>query len=804
MIDLSGLRVIELGSGVSAAWATKWMADLGADVIKVESPGGDLLRERGPYPLSESGPDLNQAGFFHYLNANKRSVVLDPTDAGDREELLRLMASAEAVVHNWSIQQLEDARLRWEDLHPQFPDLVCCALTPFGLTGPHRHWRGEEITVANAGGWTYLSPGTSTEADRPPLKASGHQADLQTGATGAIATLAAVYRARKSGQGEQIDVAGQAVIGCMLEASLPRFTYSGEVADRFGTKGLNPWGLYACQDGLIFLMVAEEDQWERLVELMGNPDWAQLEIFAKMGDRFLNADALDIFMDEWVAGWTVDELFHEAQKRRICMAPVLETSDLVDNEHLKARGFLAQQNVAGQTLTVPGPPYRLSGGGWAIRRDAPKLGEHQDEVRAECQALSAGTIPPTQAETTPAARPLEGIRVLDLSWVWAGPYCTLQLAHLGADVVKVESASRSDLGRRLPIYAPDAPRDLDSSGYFNQWGQGKRSLALDLAHEEAIDLLKRLIADCDVLTENFASGVMDRLGLGWEVLKEINPRLIMASISGYGHTGPWASYSAYGPATPPISGLSAVSGYVGGDPQEVGLALGDPASGLTAAVGICAALISREQTGQGQHIEISLWEATSVLTGEAWLHHALRNESLPRMGNRDIQMVPHGCYATQEEGSWISIACANDSEWQALCSVFSPGLADDPRFRTAEERKAHEDELDPLLTEWVATQSRWPLTEKLQAVGVPAFPAVTTEELVADPHLADRGFFEKIEHPKVGARVHAGIPWLFSEADNGVKAHAPLLGTHTDEVLIERLGVSPKQISAWRESGLLR
>ena len=804
MIDLSGLRVIELGSGVSAAWATKWMADLGADVIKVEAPGGDRLRERGPFPASEAQPNLDHAGFFHYLNANKRSVVLDLDDPADHEELLALIGTAEGVVHNLPVHRLEETRLDWEHLHSLFPRLVVCALTPFGLTGPHRNWRGEELTVANAGGWTYLSPGTSTETDRPPLKASGHQADLQTGATGAIATLAALYGARQTGQGEHIDVSGQAVVGCMLEASLPRYTYSREVADRFGRKGLNPWGLYACQDGLIFLMVAEEDQWERLVDLMGRPDWAELEIFAKMNDRFLNADALDIFIDEWVAGWTVDELFHEAQKRRICMAPVLQTSDLVDNEHLKARGFLAQQNVAGQTLTVPGPPYRLSGGGWALRRDAPRLGEHQDEIKTEARQLPAKAREAARSETDSPHRPLEGIRVLDLSWVWAGPYCTLQLAHLGADVVKVESASRSDLGRRLPIYAKDAPRDLDCSGYFNQWGQGKRSLALDLAHEEAIEVLKQLIANCDVLTENFASGVMDRLGLGWDVLKEINPKLIMASISGYGHTGPWASYSAYGPATPPISGLCAVSGYVGGEPQEVGLALGDPASGLTAAAGICAALISRERTGEGQHIEISLWEATSVLTGEAWLHDALQNEPLARMGNRDIQMAPHGCYRTQEEKSWISIACASDAEWQALCSVFSPELANDPRFLTARERKAHEDELDRLLAEWVATQSRWPLTEKLQAAGVAAFPSVTTEELVADPHLNDRGFFEEIEHPKVGARVHAGIPWRLSVADNGVRSHAPLLGAHTDEVLTERLGATSEQIARWRDSGLLR
>lgn len=802
MISLSGLRILELGGGVSAPWATKWLADLGADVIKIEPPGGDPVRKRGPFPKSSNKESLEEAGFFHYLNTNKRSLVLDLDLPADRIELTSILKTVDAVVHNLSAPRIAELKLRWADLKPLHPQLVLCAMTPFGLTGPRSHWRAEEINTAHAGGWAYLVPGASKKPSQPPLKAAGHQADFQTGTTGAFSTLAALFRAQRTGSGEHIDISGQAVVASMLEAAVPYYTYREEVVDRFGQRGLNPWGIYTCRDGLIFLMIAEEDQWGRLIELMGNPDWAQLEIFKKTNDRFLNADALDIFLEEWIAGWKVHELFHEGQKRRICFAPVTEMSELSDNEHLKARGFLAPQKIGDAEIIVPGPPYRLPAGGWGLRTKAPRLDEHGPEIRAEYEPLRRSEDP---QDSTPkeAQRPLAGVRVLDLSWVWAGPYCTLQLAHLGAEVIKVESETRPDLGRRLPIYAADTPHDLNSSGYFNQWGQGKKSLALNLADDKGISILKELMADCDVVTENFASGVMDRLGLGWEELSRINPRLIMASISGYGQTGPWSHYSAYGPATPPISGLSALTGFADGPPEEVGLALGDPASGLTAAVGICAALISREKTGLGQHIDISLWEATSILTAEGWLHQQLRGEPRPRMGNRDPIMSPHGCYATSDENGWISIACANDFEWQSLCQIFAPELANDSRFMTALQRKDNEDELDRILGDWVAGHERWDLTERLQKAGIAAFPSATTEDLAHDPQLKERAYFEKIPHPTVGSRLHAGIPWRLSEGSNGVQNHAPLLGAHTEEVLIERLGASLDQIQKWRESGLL-
>lgn len=807
---LEGLRVVELGEGVSAAWATKWLADLGADVIKVEGPGGDALRRRGPF----AGPqDPERAGFFHYLNANKRGIVFDLTTADGRRELDALVSTSDALIHNLPARRVDAWELHWERLRERTPSLVLCSITAFGLTGPRRGWCAEELTVAHAGGWGWLSPGASKELDRPPLKAFGHQADLQGGTTAATATLAAVYRARRTGAGEHVDLSVQAVVASILEAGLVYYTYPGLVATRFGERGLNPWGIYECRDGRIFLCTVEDDQWQRLVDFMGRPDWAELPIFAGFPQRFQNADALHVFIQEWVAPWKVRDLFHEGQRRRICFAPVHEMSELSEQEHLRERGFLVEMPVGERRVRVPGAPYRLADPWWELRRPAPRLGEHQREIDAELVAASAPrTIGPDlpvgsgpdplvgSGDPPVGSRPLDGIRVADFSWVWAGPYCALQLAHLGADVIKVESRERPDLGRRLPVYPPDVEPGLNRSGYFNQWGQGKRSFGLDLSRPGAIDLAKRLVAECDVAIENFATGVMDRLGLGWEVLRQINPRLVMASLSGYGQTGPWRSYMAYGPATPPLAGLSALTGYRGGAPREVGISIGDPAAGITAAAGICAALVARERSGRGQYLDVSLWEATAILTGEGWLAHELTGHAPPRIGNRDPWMAPHGCYRCAGADAWVSIACAGEAEWRALCSVIDPALAGDARFASRADRKRCEDALDEVLSAWTAERDPWEVSEALQAVGVAAFPSLSTEQLCRDPQLEARGFFARLEHPEVGVRQHAGIPWRLDEADNGVRAPAPLLGADTDDVLRDVLGCAENEIAALRES----
>jgi len=798
---LEGVRVLELGGLVSAPVATKMMGDLGADVVKIEPPEGDRARRRGPFPpdVDATDPDLERSGLFLALNTNKRGITLDLTRPEERQRFDELVAGADLLVHNHVPKEMEALGLAYDRLREIRPELVMCSITPFGLTGPHRDYRAEEITVQHGGGWGWLSPGASDFPELPPLKAFGHQADFQAGVAANAASLAALYRARGTGQGEHIDLSSQAYVTTFLEAALIYWTYPGLLASRVGARGLNPWGIYPCSDGLIFLATIEEDQWQRLVEFMGTPEWATMELFEGFKNRFENADALRIFLQEWTSEWRVEDLFREGQKRRICFAPVVTLEEFGALPQLRERDFFSRvEHPCAGSFEVLGAPYRLREPWWQMRRPSPQLGEHDDEVRCEIR-----TAPDRNPKSAPVGLPLEGVRVLDLSWVWAGPFAGMQLAHLGAEVIKLESAQRPDLGRRLAVFVPDQEPTIDSSGYFNQWNQGKQSVQLSLAEPGAIEIVKELVAHCDVLVENFATGVMERLGLGYETLREIRPDLIMASISGYGETGPWRDYMGYGPAISPLSGLSSLSGYIGEGPSEVGLSLGDPAAGITAAAAICAALVAREESGGGQHIDVSLLEATAVSAVEGWMSLALSGGQPERMANRDPLMCPHNIYPASGADEWVTIACASEAEWRALCDVVEPALAADPRFASRASRKQNEDALDAELAGWTSSRTRWAVTRALQAVGVAAFPCMTPQDLVEDEHLQARGLFENLDHPQVGPRVHAGIPWRLSNGPNGVRAPAPLLGADTDSVLGKVLGYSPEKIQQLRDDKIV-
>ena len=400
--------------------------------------------------------------------------------------------------------------------------------------------------------------------------------------------------------------------------------------------------------------------------------------------------------------------------------------------------------------------------------------------------------------------PLAGVRVADFTWVWAGPFCTMQLAHLGAEVIRVESARRVCLLRNLPPWLEGKP-GINRSGYFNQYNQGKRSITLDLRQPEAKEIAERLVAASDVAAENFAGGVIERLGLGYEALKRVKEDIIMISMSGYGQTGPESGYVSYGPAQVPLAGMSSLTGYAGWQPMHVGMSYGDPNAGRHAAFAVLAALLYRERTGKGQYIDMSQWESTMVLLGEGFMDYAMNGTQPPRSGNRDPWMAPHGIFRCDGEDQWLSIACGSDDEWRSLCAAMGkPELADDPRFQTLAGRKANEDALEAIVEEWTSTQDPMAATELLQAAGVAAFPPMVNYMLDADPHLAERGFWVEKEHPEVGALRHPGIPWRMSETPCEVWRAAPTLGQDNDYVFGELLGMSGKQVADLSERGVIR
>ncbi len=371
--------------------------------------------------------------------------------------------------------------------------------------------------------------------------------------------------------------------------------------------------------------------------------------------------------------------------------------------------------------------------------------------------------------------PLAGIRVADFTWAWAGPFCTLQLAHLGAEVIRVETATRACVTRLLPPFADFEPGP-NRSGYFNQYNQGKKSVALDLKRPEAIEAAKRLCAASDVVVENFAAGVMERMGLGWDVLRALRADLVMIALSGYGATGPDADKVSYGPAQ----------------------------VGLHGAVAVLAALLHRARTGQGQYVDLSQWETSMAVLPEAICAWTMNGAAPERDGNRDAHMAPHGVFRAAGEDRWIAIAVEDDAAWARLAAAIGhPELASDPRYATAAARKQSEDALEEVVTAWTSTRAPEEATATLQTAGVAAFTAATNRDLAEDPHLNARGFFVELPHPVVGTRKHVGVPWRMSESDCRVRRAAPCLGADTDQVLRDVCGYSEAEIARLRAAGAL-
>lgn len=399
-------------------------------------------------------------------------------------------------------------------------------------------------------------------------------------------------------------------------------------------------------------------------------------------------------------------------------------------------------------------------------------------------------------------KPLEGIRVVDMSWMWAGPYCALQLAQLGAEVIRIESHQRPCMNRRVPPYANDEP-GLNRGGSFNQWNQAKKSVLLDMKRPEAVSLARDLLAISDVFIENYAVGVVDRLGLGYAEISPLNPRLVMCSLSGYGLTGPYRNRVAFGTPLTMISGLAALSGYVGLGPSEVGLSYGDPNAGLHGAFAILSALWKREETGKGQYIDLSQWESLDAILPEGILPFTMRGEQPERMGNRDMIMAPHGIYRARGEDRWVSIAVRDDDEWRALARHIDPALGQDERFSTQRARKLHEDELDAVVSGWTRARDEWEITETLQSEGLAVAPAMDMRDVADDPHMNQRGFFVQLEHPEAGVQKHAGIPWKLHDTPVMIDEPAPCMGEDNEYVVKELLGRSDAEYRALLESQVL-
>lgn len=398
--------------------------------------------------------------------------------------------------------------------------------------------------------------------------------------------------------------------------------------------------------------------------------------------------------------------------------------------------------------------------------------------------------------------PLAGVRVADFTWAWAGPHGTLLLAMLGAEVIKIESRTRLDHSRVRSLMAGAVHGGPDESPLFNDLNLNKLSLTLDLRKEESRQIVRRLVAVSDVVTQNMRPGVLERLGLGYEDLRAVKPDIIMLSSSAVGATGPERTYVGYAPTFASLSGFAYITGYPDRPPVPLSGSV-DLRVGTAAAFAVLAALYHRDRTGEGQHIDLSSTEVMSAMMGEVFLEYDMTGRVPGRRANRDTIMAPHNCYPCKGDRQWVSIAVGSEAEWAALKAVIGDPALDDEAFSGPLERWQNQERLDEIVGRWTRDRGPYEVTETLQRAGVPAMPVYQGATIARDPHVLERGMLVTVEHPVIGKRTVVGAPWQFEGDGVGVRRAAPLIGEHNRYVLGEILGMSDDEIERLTEAGVL-
>jgi crotonobetainyl-CoA:carnitine CoA-transferase CaiB-like acyl-CoA transferase len=784
---LEGLRVLELGGEIAAPYATKLLCELGADVCKVEPLGGDPLRTW--QPVAGSGaPAQGATGsvLFRSLNGGKRSAVIDLDTPAGAGWLRDAAAGADLLVESLGPGRLEALLLGPDVLQAANPRMAIVRISEYGQSGPRARIPSSGLVVQAHGGWV----SNHGVPDQPPVAVGARIHEYTAGTFAAAAALSAWRAARAGASSVVVDLS---VMECLV-ATLP---YPHLVLEDTLAAGMAPaqgrWfplpGIRRCRDGWVGINALTGQHFLDACAMLGVDDCGPRLQEIAAGGRPLEEFFARI--QPWLDERDAQDIVEVSQAFRVPAAPVGDGRMMLEYAQFAARPFFVEED----DIVMPGPPYRLHATPASRRGRAPALGD----LGAAAPVATAGA--PRSAR--PDA-PLAGLTVVDLGTFWAGPYCTMYLGALGADVIKVESTRRPD-GFRFSGAFPQMGDDwYDRGGIFAGTNLDKREVTLDLSTEKGRALLLRLVERADVVLENFSARVVEHFDLGYGTLRAVRPDVVMVRMPGFGLEGPWRDYVGWAMVIEQATGMASVTGP-GDLPMHPG-GLADPVIGMHAAVAIQAALEHRDRTGEGQLIEVAQLETGANVTAELVVEWSAHRRALPRLGNRDPHRAPQGVYACSSEGptaQHVAITVADDGQWRAFAArIGRDDLLSDARFETEADRREHHDELDAAIAAWVAQRSAADVVAAIRPLGVAVASLLQVPTMCDDEQLGARGFYQQLDHALTGVRRYPGWPMRWSFLEQHHRRGAPTLGEHNREILTE-LGLDADEIAALERDGVI-
>lgn len=794
---LDGIRVVEL-AGARTQYGAMLLAGLGAEVILVEAPGGSVLRRQKPFLAGRDG-DLEASLSFHAHNFNKRGVMLDLLREDGARAFRTLIADADIVIEGQEPGALDRAGVGFAACAQVNPRLIWTSITPYGATGPHAHYAGSDLSAQAMGG----AMATTGEAGGRVFRAGGDVGDKMASYTAAAATLVALVERDRTGRGRFVDVSAQEAVAAQMETGTLFYTFTGQQPQRGGRlypTAAFPCGLFPASDGWISLVALQPQHWQALVEWIGDARLAT-ERFKNGAERALARDEIDAVISAWSKQHSKQELSREGQRRRIAVAAINTPREVAADPHLNEANYfrtVTRDDVG--SLTLPGPPFGASVTPYRVSSAAPKLGEHTTQVLT-ARPLSRKV----EAASAPSRKlPLAGLRVIDLSWVIAGPVCTRFLADHGAEVIKVEALGGGDPVRHFGPWLEGQNSAPEGGAAFVLLNRNKRSVTIDLKRPEGVQLLRDLAKSSDVFVDNFAAGTMERLGLGYAALQSANSKIIMAQLSGFGQSGPYANRVAYGQTLLALTGHYDQIGESNSAPLLPGYTYTDQAAGVIGAFAILAALHYRNRTGVGQHLDLSLFQIGSSLMAEFFAEALANGTETTRNGNGNDDALLHGVYRCKGDDRWCVIAAWTVRQWRTLLDEIArdqPSLSSQlEQVFTSGNRAAR----DATVEAWTSALAPEDVMKRLQARGIEAAMVQGPRELLADRHLAARGYFQSFPHVPSGKTLPSdGIPFHFDGAARAIRQGPPVLGEANDYVFRDLLGIGREEIERLQKLGVI-